>query len=70
MIIGSLGLRRLTALLSGVSEIVGREINPHILTPEEFSKRKKSRDHFTTSVLSSSRIFVKGNEHELEAMGQ
>lgn len=70
MIIGSVGLRRLTALLSGVAEIVGREINPHILTPEEFCERKKSRDHFITSVLSSPRIFVKGTEDELATMGQ
>ena len=70
MLIGSVGLRRLTALLSGVAEIVGREINPHILTPDEFCERKKNRDHFITSVLASPRIFVKGNEDELEAMGQ
>ena len=70
MIIGSVGLRRLTALLSGVAEIVGREINPHILTPEEFCERKQARDHFLSSVLSSPRIFVKGSEHELETMGQ
>ena len=70
MITGSVGLRRLTTLLSGVTEIVGREINPHILTSEEFRERIKSKDHFITSVLSSPRIFVKGNEHELEAMGQ
>jgi predicted nucleotidyltransferase len=70
MIIGSVGLRRLTALLSGVAEKVGREINPHILTPDGFRERKKNADHFVSSVLSSPRIFVKGNEHELAAVGE
>ena len=62
MIIGSVGLRRLTKLWSGAAELVGREINPHILSQEEFCERKKSRDHFIASVLSSPMIFVKGNE--------
>lgn len=70
MVIGSLGLRGLTKLLSGAAEVVGREINPHLLTPEEFRERKRNGDHFVTSVLAAPMLFVKGTEHELAAMGQ
>ena len=70
MIIGSLGLRRLTGLLSGLTERVGREINPHILTPHEFKERLASGDHFLTSVLAAPKLFVKGTQHELDAMGR
>ena len=70
MVIGEVGLRKLTALLSGIADKVGREINPHVMTPEEFAKRKADRDHFVTSVLGSPKLFVKGTEHELETMGQ
>jgi predicted nucleotidyltransferase len=70
MVIGSIGLRGLTKLLSGVAEVVGREINPHILTLEEFRERKRTKDHFVTSVLAAPMLFVKGTEHELAAMGQ
>jgi DNA-binding transcriptional ArsR family regulator len=69
MVIGSIGLRQLTKLLSGVSGQVGRELNPHIMTIAEFKKRRKARDHFLTTVLSAPRLFVIGNEHELETMG-
>ena len=69
MVIGSIGLRQLTKLLSGVSARVGREVNPHIMTIGEFKKRRKTRDHFLTTVLAAPRLFVKGNEHELETMG-
>jgi len=69
MVIGSIGLRQLTKLLSGVSARVGREVNPHILTIGEFNKRQKTRDHFLTTVLAAPRLFVKGNERELETMG-
>jgi predicted nucleotidyltransferase/DNA-binding HxlR family transcriptional regulator len=68
MVIGSIGLRRLTQLLSGLAEKVGREINPHVLTPDEFKLRKRRRDHFLSSVLASPKLFVKGDENDLEAM--
>ena len=58
MVIGSIGLRGLTKLLSGVAEVVGREINPHILTPEEFRERTRTKDHFVTSVLAAPMLFV------------
>jgi predicted nucleotidyltransferase len=69
MIVGSVGLRRVTQLLSGVADRVGREINPHVLTPGEFQARKRRKDHFLSSVLETPKLFVKGNEHDLEAMG-
>ncbi len=67
MVIGAVGLRRLTSLLSGIAERLGREINPHVMTPEEFATRKAGRDHFVTSVLGAPKLFVKGTEHELES---
>lgn len=68
MVIGNLGLRRVTALLSGVGTRVGREINPHVFTPAEFSHRRRAREHFVATVMDSPRLFLVGSEHELEAM--
>jgi predicted nucleotidyltransferase/DNA-binding HxlR family transcriptional regulator len=70
MVIGTVGLRRLATLLSGLADRLGREINPHVMTSEEFAERKKKRDHFVTSLLNSPRLFVKGTDHELAAMGE
>ncbi len=69
MVIGSIGLRRVAELLSGVSAQVGREVNPHVLTPEEYRKRRKTRDHFVGSVLGAPRLMVVGGEDELAAVG-
>ena len=69
VVIGAVGLRQLTKLLSGVSEKIGREINPHVFTPREFRRRKRAGDHFLKSVLTEGRIFIIGDEHELGAMG-
>ncbi len=67
-VIGELGLRKLTGLLSGVSDKIGREINSHVFTLKEFKKRSAQSDHFVSRVLEEPKIFVLGNENELEAM--
>ena len=69
MVIGDIGLRKLTGLLMDVSDKLGREINPHRLSADEFMKRKKEKDHFLQEVLKSPKIFITGTEDELKAMG-
>ena len=69
MVIGSIGLRKLTALLADASTQIDREINPYVLNASEFIKRKEKRDHFITRVLEAPRIFIIGSENELNAMG-
>jgi DNA-binding transcriptional ArsR family regulator len=66
MVIGTISLRQLGKLLSGIAMKLGREINPHVLTPEEFVKRRKNREHFMTTVLSEPRLFVIGTEDDLK----
>jgi predicted nucleotidyltransferase len=68
MVIGDVGLRRLSALLSGVPDQIGREINPYTLSSEEFRRKKVEGDHFLTTVLSEQKIFVIGSEDELNRM--
>jgi predicted nucleotidyltransferase len=69
MVIGDVGLRTLSDWLSGISEHIGREVNPHVMNETEFRRRRRSHDHFITRVLESEKLFIKGSEHDLEAMG-
>jgi len=68
MVIGELGFRKLVGLLSGVSEQIHREINPHVLSLTDFSTRITAKDHFISSVLESPKIFIIGDENDLRAM--
>ena len=70
MVIGQLGLRDLSRLLSGIEEKIGREVNPHVLRQEEFKKRVRAREHFVSSVMETPKIFIIGSQRELEAMGR
>src|SRR5574340_244622 len=58
MVVGDIGLRKLTGLLTDAAVRIGREINPHVFTEKEFAKRKKGRDHFLSRVLESSNLFI------------
>ncbi len=64
IIIGDLGMRELSKNLSGLQEKIGREINPHIFSNEEFRNRIKENDHFLTSVLRKEIKVIKGNLDE------
>jgi predicted nucleotidyltransferase len=70
MVIGQLGLRDLSRLLSGIEEKIGREVNPHVLREEEFRKRIRAKEHFASNVMEAPKIFIIGSERELEAMGR
>ena len=70
MVIGQLGLRDLSRLLSGIEEKIGREVNPHVLREEEFRKRIRAKEHFVSSVMETPKIFIIGSQRELEAMGR
>ena len=69
MVIGDAGLRALTGMLKGAAETLGREINPHILTREDYRKRLAANDHFLRSILTEPKIFIKGDEDELIRLG-
>jgi uncharacterized protein len=68
MVIGNIGLRKLTGLLMGASGKIGREINPHVFSEQEFIKRKTEKDHFLNQVLESPKIFIIGTENGLAEM--
>ena len=69
LVIGDIGLRDVSKLLSGMANKVGREINPKVFRPNEFRRHKRTGDHFLVRVLAEPRIFVIGNENELGTMG-
>lgn len=70
MVVGTIGLRKLAALLSGISERVGREINPHVMKKAEYQRRLQAGDHFVTQVLDGPKLFVIGTQDDLEAMAR
>ncbi|MDB6095180.1 MAG: hypothetical protein JWM32_2742 [Verrucomicrobia bacterium] len=70
MVIGAITERTLSTLLRGASEQIGREINPHVFTSAEFSRRLSVNDHFLRDVLAKPKLFLVGPEHEFAELAQ
>jgi len=68
-IIGALNLRVAAAKLAGITSEIGREVNPFIISEDEFRARLAKKDHFVSRVMESVKIYIVGGEHELAAMG-
>jgi predicted nucleotidyltransferase len=68
MVIGKTGLRALAPRLRPAMARCGREINPHVLAPEEWTKRLRDGDAFVADVARQPKLFVKGGTDEFERM--
>ena len=68
-VIGNEGLRGVSARIQKAAEKIDVEINPYVIAPDEFSRRKKAGDHFLNDVMASAKRFLKGDEDELARLG-
>ena len=64
-VIGREGLRKTAARASEVANKIGIEVNPYVMTAEEFKRRISAGDHFLKAVMASPKIFLRGDEDEL-----
>ena len=67
-VIGNCGLREVSALLAPIREKIPVELNPYVISREEFVRRVTDGDHFLNEVLTSPKIFLKGDANGLGAM--
>lgn len=68
-VIGECGLREVTRRIHLAAEKIGREINPYVISEQEFLKRKTNHDHFILEIVKSPKIFLKGTADGFVAMG-
>jgi DNA-binding transcriptional ArsR family regulator len=64
MLIGDLGFAQAVKLLHAAQVTLGREVNPKVFTPSEFTS-KAGTQAFLRNVLSKPKIFLIGNDHDL-----
>ena len=49
--------------LQAATELLGREVNPNILTPQDFAKRLQEGGSFVSRVMAQPKIWLIGEEH-------
>ena len=69
-IIGDLSSRQLTSELVKLERELGREINATVFTPTEWRSRGKKRDHFVRTLIQEPKIFLIGDNGDLEALSE
>lgn len=67
-VIGRAGFGEVVDALTEAQRILGRDINPVVQSSDEFARRGQAKDHFVASVLQTPRLFVIGDDRELERL--
>jgi len=67
-VVGAINARDLSASLAKAKSELGREINPVIMTAQEFGAKVATKNQFVLSVLEGPKTFVVGNAQDLEAL--
>jgi predicted nucleotidyltransferase len=69
MIIGDVSFGDVISALQPAQKKIGREVNPAVLSVQDYQNKSQSKSRFLESVLNSRRIFLIGGEHELKRLG-
>ncbi|HEX9720089.1 MAG TPA: nucleotidyltransferase domain-containing protein [Ramlibacter sp.] len=67
MLIGDVTFKQAVELLYPVQTTLGREVNAQVLSPSEFRKKARKQT-FLVDVLAKPKIFLIGNEDDLEEL--
>lgn len=70
MVIGDVSPREVSRFLREPADRVSREINPYVITAEEFNRRRGEGDHFISTVMNSPRLYVRGADGDLAERDQ
>jgi DNA-binding transcriptional ArsR family regulator len=62
MVVGQVSPKDLALPLRRARELLGRNINPTVYTPEEFDKKRAASDPFLKQVLGRPKLFVLGKQ--------
>lgn len=68
MVIGEAGLAELAPVLRRLENKFNREINAVCYHPKGFRRKVKSSNHFLTNIISERKVFIIGDEQELERL--
>jgi len=69
LLVGAIGFAEAVKALHAAQEKIGREINPVVMSPEEFRRKLSGGDGFLREVLAKDKLFLMGDEDELGKLG-
>jgi predicted nucleotidyltransferase len=70
MVVGTVSFGDTVALLASAQEKLGREINTVVYPAAEFKKKVKQDNYFVKTVIKGEKIFIIGDESELNRLAE
>lgn len=67
-IIGHVSFRDVVRAISSDEFTIGREINPVVYSPEDFTRRYQAEEHFISELVRTDKQFLIGNQNDFTAM--
>jgi len=67
-VVGDVTSAEVVETLSPIQQTLNREINPSVYPVEEFRAKQSAGHHFIKSVLEEDKVFLIGDEHDLEKL--
>ncbi|MCK5205036.1 MAG: nucleotidyltransferase domain-containing protein [Desulfobacterales bacterium] len=68
LVVGDLTFAEVVSAISPLQETLSREINPSVYPLKEFKSKVSEGQHFISTVLEAPKIFVIGDNNELEKL--
>jgi predicted nucleotidyltransferase len=68
LVVGNITFGEVCDLISIAEGTLNREVNPVVYTLSEFDKRLSENHYFISDILSGDKIFVVGDENELQSL--
>lgn len=70
LVVGRTSFEAVVAAVYPCQEILGREINPNLFTPEEFASKMNDAKSFVVQVMEKPKLMVLGREDDIRESGQ
>lgn len=64
-VVGSASFTDVVVALTDMRQKLGREINPVVMTHEQFISKLEAGEQFVTRIMSEPKLFLTGDEHDL-----
>lgn len=64
-VVGEVSFAEVVAALSPLRERLGREVNPVVMTPEDFAGQRAARERFVERVMQEPKLFLRGTKDDL-----
>jgi len=70
LVVGDVDFREVVAAFEEAQSQLGRDVNPTVYAPSEFRSKLAAGHHFLRSVLKREKVFLIGDERELERLAE